>query len=87
VREVIGLEVGDPVTRLDAHNRTAIDADDIARAEQSDRAIHRGGLRTAIYAIASHFELNVDLGADLHVGGEIGSADLIREALPKPRKE
>jgi hypothetical protein len=88
-RHVVGLVVGDPVARLGAHDRPAVDAHDVAGAVQLHVAVDVRGRRRrdAGQRLAGQRQLHVDRRALVHVGVVVLVGDLPGEPLAEPGQE
>src|SRR5258708_30538838 len=88
VGEIVALEIGDPVQRLGADDRLAVDADDVAGAVELDRtAGQRLGDAASADPGAGDLEAHVDRAAPLDAGGLVLFPVVEAEALASPREE
>jgi hypothetical protein len=87
VREVIRLEIGDPVFRLGFDDGSALDADDVARTEQADRARNRHVRDRGADALDVQHHLDVHVRSQRWVRGGLVLRDAIAQPLPEPRKK
>ncbi len=87
VRKVAGLEVCRPVARFGTHDRTAFDADDVARAEEGDIARHGVGQRTAIDPLAGNLHVDMRGRPQTDRRIEVCRRDRVGNPLPQVRQK
>src|SRR5690242_18907536 len=87
VGKVVGLEVGDPVARLDLDHRPRLHPDKISGAVQADVAVQRlRGLRT-VEPSGRQGQVQGQAGAELHARISVGLLDVVGHAGPQPGQE